>query len=99
MAGRRRRGGDADDRSGREHREHDRREPWDHPEEHHKIEQSRFEGGLPATPELYSLAREQWRRLPGAVMKPSMDPGVGDPAPGAPQPSGQPQSGGKGPEQ
>ena len=101
------RGGDEDDRDRDrgdrerdEYREHEReREPWDDPEEHHRIEQRRFEGGLPATPELYARAREQWYRLPGAVVRPSMDPVVGDPTSGEPNPPGQAHPGGKGPEQ
>ena len=39
---------------------------YDDPEEHHRVEKHRFAGGLPATPERYALAREQWNRLPGA---------------------------------
>jgi hypothetical protein len=40
---------------------------------HIEIEQRRFRGGLPPTPELYAQAREQWNQLPGAVVKSSMD--------------------------
>lgn len=58
--------------------EHRREEPYDDPFEHREIENRRFEGGLPPTPELYALAREQWYRLPGSVVRPSMDPVVGD---------------------
>ncbi len=36
---------------------------------HIEIEERRFRGGLPPTPELYDRAREQWNRLPGAVSK------------------------------
>jgi hypothetical protein len=34
---------------------------------HIEIEERRFRGGVPPTPELYERAREQWNRLPGAV--------------------------------
>jgi hypothetical protein len=40
---------------------------------HIEIEERRFRGGLPPTPELYALAREQWNKLPGSVVKPSMN--------------------------
>ncbi len=99
------RGGDEDDRDRgdrerEQYREHEREhEPFDDPEEHRKIERRRFAGGLPPTPELYALAREQWYRLPGALVRPSMDPVVGDPASGEAQPPGQAHPGGKGPEQ
>ena len=67
-----RRGEDAD--RGRE-RHHEREpEPYDDPSEHLEIERRRFAGGLPPTPELYALAREQWYRLPGVITRPSMDP-------------------------
>ena len=91
--------GDRGDRERERRREHEReeREPWDDPEEHHKVERYRFIGGLPATPERYALAREQWSRLPGAVVRPSINPAVGAPAPGASQPSDHP--GEKGPDQ
>lgn len=74
---------------GRDH-EHERErdheyERFDDPAEHHRIEKRRFEGGLPPTPELYARAREQWYRLPGAVVRPSMNPGVGGPSSGEPQ--------------
>jgi hypothetical protein len=85
-------GGDENDRDRGGHererrREHEReeREPYDDPEEHHRIEKYRFAGGLPATPERYALAREQWYHLPGAVISPSMDPAVGTPALDKPQ--------------
>ncbi|HEY2664188.1 MAG TPA: hypothetical protein VGI47_07600 [Candidatus Binataceae bacterium] len=71
---------DGDDRREHEH-EHERgheREPYDDPEEHLKIERRRFHGGLNPTPELYALAREQWYRLPGALVRPSMDTNAGD---------------------
>jgi hypothetical protein len=45
----------------------------------------RFAGGLTPTPDLYALAREQWHRMPGVVVRSSMDPVVGD------QPSGKAQ--------
>jgi hypothetical protein len=58
--------------------EHGRNEPYDDPAEHLEIENRRFHGGLPPTPELYARAREQWYRLPGSVVRPSMDPVIGD---------------------
>jgi hypothetical protein len=72
-------GDDGDDRREHEH-EHERheREPYDDPEEHLEIERRRFHGGLKPTPELYALAREQWYRLPGALVRPSMDTNAGD---------------------
>jgi hypothetical protein len=65
------------------HRRDDRHEPkregpYDDPFEHREIENQRFEGGLPPTAELYARAREQWYRLPGSVLRPSMDPVLGD---------------------
>jgi hypothetical protein len=66
-------------------------EQWDDPAEHLEIERrrfaggERFAGGLAPTPELYALAREQWHRMPGVVVRSSMDPVVGD------QPSGEAQ--------
>ena len=96
------RGGKEDDRDDRErerHREHEREhEPYDDPREHLEIERRRFAGGLPPTPELYALAREQWYRLPGVLVRPSMDPVVGDPAAGEAQPPDQAHPDGKGPE-
>jgi hypothetical protein len=80
----------------REHGEHEREH--DDPEEHHRIEKRRFDGGLPATPELYARAREQWYRLPGAVARPSMNPAVGSASSGEQSP-GNAGPGGKGPEQ
>jgi hypothetical protein len=72
-----------DDRERERHRkgEREEREPYDDPEEHHRIEKHWFAGGLPATPERYALARDQWYSLPGAVARPSMDPAVGGPSP------------------
>jgi hypothetical protein len=72
-----------DDRPRESHRDHDRHEhgrnePYDDPAEHLEIENRRFHGGLPPTPELYARAREQWYRLPGSVVRPSMDPVIGD---------------------
>ncbi len=61
-----------------ERHEHRREEPYDDPSEHREIENRRFKGGLPPTPELYQRAREQWYRLPGSVVRPSMDPVVED---------------------
>jgi len=43
---------------------------------HIEIEERRFRGGLPPTPELYAQAREQWNQLPGAVLKSPMDQAV-----------------------
>jgi hypothetical protein len=72
-----------DDRPRESHRDHDRHEhgrnePYDDPAEHLEIENRRFHGGLPPTPELYARAREQWYRLPGSVVRPSMDPVIRD---------------------
>lgn len=73
-------GDDGDDRRDHDHdRDHEhRRERYDDPEEHLEIERRRFHGGLKPTPELYALAREQWYRLPGALVRPSMDTNGGD---------------------
>jgi hypothetical protein len=92
--------GERGDRGRERRREHERprEERYDDPEEHHRVEKHRFAGGLPATPERYALAREQWNRLPGAIVRPSMDPGVGGAAP-APQSPEQTLPGRKGPEQ
>jgi len=90
--------GDEGDRE-RKRRREEERAPWDDPEEHHRVEKHRFIGSLPATPERYALAREQWNRLPGAVVRPSMNPGVGNPAPSTPQQPDEAPLGGKGPEQ
>jgi hypothetical protein len=68
------------------------------PAEHLEIERRRFSGGLPPTPELYALAREQWYRLPGVLVRPSMDPAVGDRASGEAQPPGEAHPDGNGPE-
>ncbi len=43
---------------------------------HIELEDRRFRGGLPPTPDLYALAREQWNKLPGSVVRPSMDPPI-----------------------
>jgi hypothetical protein len=80
--------GDRGDRERERHREHEH-EPYDDPAEHLEIERRRFAGGLAPTPELYALAREQWYRLPGALVRPSMDPVVGEPASGEAQSAGQ----------
>lgn len=105
------RGGDDEDRArgDREHeryREHEHEEgeeedegEYDNPREHLEIERRRFAGGLPPTPELYALAREQWYRLPGVFVRPSMDPVVGDQAGDATPRAGQPNQAGKGPGQ
>lgn len=95
---------EAEEGEGREHRRGRRRErphedePWDDPEEHREIERRRFYGGLPATPELYARAREQWYRLPGSLVRPPMDPVVGDQAAGEQHPPGQAHPGGTRPE-
>jgi hypothetical protein len=44
---------------------------------HLEIEKRRFRGGLPATPELYARASEQWYLLPGSLVRPPMGPVVG----------------------
>jgi hypothetical protein len=72
-----------DDRPRGSHRGDDRHEqrreePYDDPAEHLEIENRRFQGGLPPTPELYARAREQWYQLPGSVVRPSMDPIISD---------------------
>jgi hypothetical protein len=64
-------------------------EEFDNPAEHLEIERRRFAGGLPPTPELYALAREQWYRLPGVLVRPSMDTVNGKPASGNTQPPDQ----------
>ena len=69
---------------------------FDDPEEHRKIERRRFHGGLPATPELYARAREQWYRLPGSLVRPSMDPVAGNPSTGQRAAPGDTHRGGKG---
>jgi hypothetical protein len=46
---------------------------------HIEIEERRFRGGLPPTPELYALARERWNQLPGSVVRSPMDPVAGNP--------------------
>ena len=88
--------GDPGPRERYREREH---EPYDDPEEHHRIEKHRFAGGLPATPERYALAREQWQRLPGAVVRPSMNPAVTTPDTDKPPLPEQGHLGGKGPDQ
>jgi hypothetical protein len=102
-----RRGGDEDDRGQgdrdrkryREHEHEHEHEPYDNPKEHIEIERRRFAGGLPPTPERYALAREQWYRLPGVVLRPSMDPVVGDLATDEAQPPDQAGADEKGPDQ
>ena len=74
-----------------EPQEPNEQEPYDDPGEHLEIERQRFRGGLPPTPELYSRAREQWYRLPGSLMRPSMDPVIAEPGAGEQQPPGQGQ--------
>jgi hypothetical protein len=65
-------------------------EPYDDPEEHLEIERRRFQGGLPPTPELYARAREQWNRLPGSLVRPPMDPVIGESGASEQQPQEQP---------
>jgi hypothetical protein len=65
------------------------KDEFDDPEQHLEIERQRFRGGLPPTPELYARAREQWYRLPGTLVRPSMDPAVGDAGDGKKPPDGQ----------
>jgi hypothetical protein len=69
------------------------REPYDDPQEHLEIERRKFRGGLAPTLELYARARQQWYRLPGSLVKPPMDPVVGDPGTSEQQPEseGQPE--------
>jgi len=91
--------GDRGDRERERHREHEREPYYDDPAEHLEIERRRFAGGVPPTPEIYALAREQWYRLPGALVRPSMDPMVSAPVSDKPQSSEQAPPSGKGPEQ
>ena len=77
--------------SQRDGREPNGQEPYDDPEEHLEIERRRFRGGLPPTPELYARAREQWNRLPGSLVRPPMDPVIGESGAGEQQPPGQGQ--------
>jgi len=83
---------------GDDHSPDRREEPFDDPEEHRVIENRRFQGSLPPTPELYARAREQWHRLPGSVVRSPMDPVVSDPASAKHDPAGTGQSGKKGTE-
>jgi hypothetical protein len=69
-------------RAAQHHHDERREEFFDDPAEHLEIETRRFQGGLLPTPELYALAREQWYRLPGSVVRPSMDPSITDTAAG-----------------
>jgi len=61
---------DDDDGGEGRHREREEREDV---RVHLEIEARRFRGGLPPTPERYARAREQWNRLPGAIVRPSTD--------------------------
>jgi hypothetical protein len=63
--------------------------------EHIEIEERRFRGGRPPTPELYARAREQWNRLPGSVARPPMDPVPSKPSADS---EATPEKGGKGEE-
>jgi|ERR1700729_145591 len=109
MANAGRRGGPRDEgdreRGDRERERHHDRKPeyeygyeYDDPAEHLEIERRRFAGGLPPTPQLYALAREQWYRLPGVLVRPSMDPVVGDPDSDEAQTPGKAHPNGNGPE-
>lgn len=69
---------------------------FDDPDEHRRIENRRFEGGLPPTPDLYERAREQWNQLSGAITRPSTDPSPGEPGEGGENPPGQATPAGKG---
>lgn len=74
----------------KKHRDHggdddNGRDPYDDPGEHREAEKRRFLGSLPPTPELYARAREQWYRLPGALVRSSMDPPLGPPEADEPQ--------------
>jgi hypothetical protein len=88
---------DRDRDRGHDHEREREHEEWDDPAEHLEIERRRFAGGLTPTPELYALAREQWYELPGVVVRPSMDPVIGDQAsdqaqlPGQAHPNGSDQ--------
>ncbi len=75
--------------------EGDGREPYDDPEEHLEIERRRFRGGLPPTPQLYARARDQWHRLPGALVRSSMDTAVAEPVPAEQPPPGPADPAGK----
>lgn len=46
---------------------------------HLEIEERRFRGGLPPTPERYAGARAQWNQLPGALVRPGQGPAGGQP--------------------
>ena len=81
-------GGDGEDRSEEDYERHER-EPFDDPREHRAIEERRFQGSLPATPERYAQAREQWYELPGAAGRPSMDPPVVPGEPATAEPGGE----------
>lgn len=71
--------GDDDDKGGRDGGDGREREHDEGNAAHIEIEERRFRGGLPPTPERYAHAREQWNRLPGAV--PRTPPGpVGPPS-------------------
>jgi hypothetical protein len=40
---------------------------------HQEIIERRLGGGAPATPEAYAKALEEWRQLPGSVVRPATD--------------------------
>lgn len=66
---------------------------------HQEILERRMRGGPAPTPEAYARALEQWKNLPGSVVRPATD--VTPPAPPPPPepPPGADAQGGKGPAQ
>jgi len=50
---------------------------------HREILERRWRGGPAPTPEDYQRAREQWKNLPGSIVRPPTD--VGPPPPDAPR--------------
>jgi hypothetical protein len=62
--------------------EHERREDQERPRRrrmgrdhpvHQQIVERRLGGGAPATPEAYAKALEEWKQLPGSVVRPPTD--------------------------
>ena len=88
--------GHDDEEDGEGEDEEEEEGEYDSPREHLEIERRRFAGGLPPTAELYALAREQWYRLPGVFVRPSMDPVIGNQADDEIPPDSQPNPPGKG---
>jgi hypothetical protein len=82
-----REGREAHERRGREEHAHDRHEhpeeqDKDRPRRrrmgrehavHQQIVERRLSGGAPATPETYAKALEEWKQLPGSVVRPPTD--------------------------